>query len=85
MTTLQIDNQYSDPETTNRPPSRPAQASRPAQESALARLAAWCHDHRWWVLIAWIVALISVNVFAQVAGSNSPTTCPAARSRPSRS
>jgi len=48
-------------------PSRPR--SRPAQQSALARIAGWCHDHRWWVLIVWLVALIASNVFAQVAGS----------------
>ena len=59
--------------TTERRPaatSRPAPRSRPAQESALARLAGWCHDHRWWVLIAWIVGLVAVNVLAQSAGSN---------------
>jgi len=48
-------------------PGRPK--SRPAQQSALARIAGWCHDHRWWVLIAWLVALVASNVFAQLAGS----------------
>jgi putative drug exporter of the RND superfamily len=48
-------------------PSRPA--SRPAQQSALARLAGWCHDHRWWVLVLWLVALVATNVGAQMAGS----------------
>ena len=48
-------------------PSRPQ--SRPAQQSALARIAVWCHDHRWWVLIIWLVALVASNVFAQAAGS----------------
>ena len=48
-------------------PSRPE--SRPAQQSALARIAGWCHDHRWWVLIIWLVALVATNVFAQAAGS----------------
>jgi RND superfamily putative drug exporter len=48
-------------------PSRPQ--SRPAQQSALARIAGWCHDHRWWVLIVWLVALVASNVFAQMAGS----------------
>ena len=43
---------------------------RPAEESALARLAAWCHDHRWWVLVIWVVGLVGVNVLAQAAGSN---------------
>ncbi len=47
--------------------SRPQ--SRPAQQSALARIAEWCHDHRWWVLIVWLVALVASNVFAQMAGS----------------
>ena len=50
--------------------ARPASASRPAEESALARLATWCHDHRWWVLAIWIIGLIGSNVGAQVAGSN---------------
>ena len=49
---------------------RPAPGSRPAEESALARLAGWCHDHRWWVLVAWIVGLVAVNVLAQSSGSN---------------
>ena len=44
--------------------------SQPAQHSALARLAAWCHDHRWWVLVIWIVSLVGVNVAAQALGSN---------------
>ncbi len=48
-------------------PVRPQ--SQPAQESALARIAGWCHDHRWLVLIIWLVALIATNVFAQAAGS----------------
>jgi len=52
------------------PSSRPLPESKPAQHSALAKLAGWCHDHRWWVLIAWIVGLIAVNVLAQSAGSN---------------
>ena len=46
-------------------------APRPGlQQSALARLAGWCHDHRWWVLLAWIVGLVAVNVLAQAAGSS---------------
>ncbi len=49
------------------PASRP---SRPAEESGLARIAGWCHDHRWWVLILWLVALVGTNVLAQAAGSN---------------
>ena len=44
--------------------------SQPAQESGLARIAGWCHDHRWWVLILWVVALVGANVLAQSAGSN---------------
>ncbi len=47
--------------------SRPK--SRPAQHSTLARIAGWCHDHRWWVLVIWLVALVASNVFAQMAGS----------------
>ena len=49
--------------------SRPAPRSRPAQESALARIAGWCHDHRWLVLIIWLGGLVATNVFAQAAGS----------------
>jgi RND superfamily putative drug exporter len=48
-------------------PVRPR--SQPAQESALARIAGWCHDHRWLVLIIWLVALVATNVFAGAAGS----------------
>ena len=48
-------------------PSRPT--SRPAQQSALARIAGWCHDHRWWVLSMWLAALVLSNVFAQLEGS----------------
>src|ERR1700722_9636252 len=44
--------------------------STPAEESGLARIAGWCHDHRWWVLILWLVALVGTNVVAQAAGSN---------------
>jgi putative drug exporter of the RND superfamily len=44
--------------------------SRPAQESGLARLAGWCHDHRWWVLLLWIVGLVVFNVAAHAAGSS---------------
>jgi RND superfamily putative drug exporter len=44
--------------------------TRPAEESSLARIAGWCHDHRWAVLVIWLIALVGVNVGAQVAGSN---------------
>jgi len=50
--------------------SRPRPESKPAQQSALARLAGWCHDRRWWVLVAWIIGLVAINVLAQSAGSN---------------
>jgi putative drug exporter of the RND superfamily len=57
--------------TTLSPPSvskeRPSQ---PAEESGLARMAGWCHDHRWWVLVLWLVALVGANGAAQVAGSS---------------
>jgi RND superfamily putative drug exporter len=49
-------------------PVRPQ--SQPAQESTLARLAGWCHDHRWLVLIIWLIALVATNVFAQSAKSS---------------
>src|SRR5579862_2670669 len=52
--------------TTTRTP----RSSQPAQRSALARLAAWCHDHRWWVLLIWIIGLVGVNFSAQALGSN---------------
>ncbi len=48
----------------------PAGPSQSAERSALARLAGWCHDHRWWVLVIWVVALVGVNVGAQAVGSN---------------
>ncbi len=51
---------------TANPSSRP---SRPAEESGLAHIAGWCHDHRWTVLIIWLVALVGANVGAQAAGS----------------
>jgi len=60
--------------TTQEAPGAPTRAtapsSRPAEQSALARLAGWCHDHRWWVLLAWIAGLVAVNVLAQAAGSS---------------
>ncbi len=43
--------------------------SRPAQESRLARVAGWCYDHRWRVLLVWLVAIVAFNVFAHSAGS----------------
>jgi RND superfamily putative drug exporter len=52
------------------PPPADNRPSRPAEESGLARIAGWCHDHRWWVLILWLVALVGTNVVAQAAGSN---------------
>ena len=38
--------------TTLSPPEPPKEQprSQPAEESGLARIAGWCHDHRWWVL-----------------------------------
>jgi RND superfamily putative drug exporter len=49
-------------------PGRPQ--SRPAQESALARIAGWCHDHRWLVLVIWLGTLVATNVFGQAAHSS---------------
>lgn len=49
---------------------RPTDAGQPYERSVLARLAGWCHDHRWWVLVLWIVGLVVVNVGAQSLGSN---------------
>ena len=34
---------------------RPAVVTQSAPDSLLGRLAAWSHDHRWWVLAIWIV------------------------------
>lgn len=51
-------------------PAPEAPAGQPAQRSALARLSGWCHDHRWLVLLVWLVALVGSNVVAQVAGTN---------------
>ena len=58
--------------TTISPPEAPKEraASQSAEESGLARMAGWCHDHRWWVLLLWLVALVGTNVLAQAAGSN---------------
>ncbi len=58
--------------STLSPPVSPPEPrpSRPAESSGLARLAGWCHDHRWTVLILWFVVLIGANVGAQAAGSN---------------
>jgi putative drug exporter of the RND superfamily len=58
--------------TTLTPTEVPAErpASQPAEESGLARIAGWCHDHRWWVLIFWLVALVGSNFGAQALGSN---------------
>ena len=55
--------------TLDKSPEAGRPESRPAQHSALARIAGWCHDHRWWVLVIWLVALVASNVFAQMAGS----------------
>ena len=46
-----------------------APPSRPATDSGLARIAGWCHDHRWRVLIIWLIALVGFNFGAQAAGS----------------
>ncbi|HEY5097766.1 MAG TPA: MMPL family transporter [Acidimicrobiales bacterium] len=58
--------------STLSPPTSPSgqRPSRPAEESSLARIAGWCHDHRWTVLLVWLIALVGINVGAQVAGSN---------------
>jgi RND superfamily putative drug exporter len=48
----------------------PVDSGQPAQHSVLARLAGWCHDHRWWVLVIWIIGLLGVNFGAQALGSN---------------
>jgi hypothetical protein len=56
--------------TAATPPASDLRPSRPAEDSGLARIAGWCHDHRWWVLIIWLVALVGTNVGAQAAGSN---------------
>ena len=64
---------------------RPEPTSQRAQDSALARLAGWCHDHRWWVLIIWIIGLVGANVAAQGLGSNFSNNLSGGPSRPSRS
>jgi RND superfamily putative drug exporter len=59
--------------TTTLESARPAKErppSKPAEESGLARIAGWCHDHRWWVLVLWLIALVGSNVAAQATGSN---------------
>jgi RND superfamily putative drug exporter len=47
----------------------PQAPSLPATDSGLARIAGWCHDHRWRVLIIWLIALVGFNFGAQAAGS----------------
>ena len=58
--------------TTLTPPQAPRERppTQSAEESGLARIAGWCHDHRWWVLVLWLVALVATNVVAHSAGSN---------------
>jgi RND superfamily putative drug exporter len=58
--------------TTLTPPAGPMDRprSQPAEESGLARIAGWCHHHRWWVLMIWLVGLAGINVGAQMVGSN---------------
>ncbi len=53
--------------TTSPPPVR--RPSRPAHESGLARLAGWCHDRRWRVLLLWILGIVLFNVAAGGVGS----------------
>src|SRR3954447_4414710 len=36
----------------------------------LRRLAAFCYNHRWRVLIAWLVLLVGANVLAQTVGGD---------------
>src|SRR6476660_6585816 len=36
----------------------------------LPRMAAWCYRRRWRVLIAWVIALVGVNVLAQTVGGD---------------
>jgi len=50
--------------------SRPEDQSQRALDSVLARVAHWCHDHRWWVLVIWVIGLVGVNFSAQALGSN---------------
>ena len=42
---------------------------RAADETVLGRLAGWCFDHRWRVLLIWIASIIVVTVVAQSLGS----------------
>src|SRR5712671_6768721 len=36
----------------------------------LPKLAAWCYRRRRWVVVAWIVVLVGVNVLAKTAGGD---------------
>ena len=63
-------------------PNRPT--SRPAEESGLARIAGWCHDHRWWVLHLAGGPGRQQRV-AQAAGSDFSNNLTGARNRCSRS
>jgi RND superfamily putative drug exporter len=44
-----------------------ADVARPAA-SGLGRLAAWCYDHRRWVLAGWVLAVVAVIALGQWAG-----------------
>jgi uncharacterized membrane protein YdfJ with MMPL/SSD domain len=48
-------------------PARPVVAR--LSERGLARLAAWCYDHRRRVLAGWVLAVVAVTGLAQWAGS----------------
>jgi RND superfamily putative drug exporter len=63
----------STPTLTGPTPTRagpPTPHGQPAEHSALARLAGWCYDRRWRVLLAWVGVLIVANVIAQASGTN---------------
>ena len=36
----------------------------------LRRLATYCYNHRWRIVIAWLVLLVGVNVLAQTVGGD---------------
>ncbi|MEO9224360.1 MAG: MMPL family transporter, partial [Acidimicrobiales bacterium] len=41
-----------------------------AQSTRLGRLAGWCYDHRRWVLLLWIVAVVVISGWGNSLGSN---------------
>ncbi len=46
----------------------PLATGRPRDRGALARFARWCVEHKWTVIVFWLVLLVGVNVVAAAVG-----------------